>query len=535
MENIGFLHGLDQILVLTAMTQLVFHLILSRDKRQFFRMNRMDFFFVFLFWGALLTIVVGKGLEVSKLLVFLTQGYLIGFLILRLSAFNKLVFIAKLRPPLVVLTTFILIIVVGTCLLLLPRSLSPNKSLSVLNALFTATSATCVTGLVVVDTGSHFSFMGQIIILCLIQVGALGLMTFTSFFAVLSGKEFSVKDRALLGDILGRSSLGNLGILISFILLMTFIIEAIGALLLYPQFLPGANNPLQALHYSIFHSISAFCNAGFCLFSDSFMQYRANFAVNLTMTALIIVGGLGFIVNANLLKWIYLRLRKKRAVLTLQAKLVLLISAVLIVVGTILILLGENGETFKDLPWKTRFLGAYFQSVTARTAGFNTLNIGSLALSSTFLLMVLMFIGASPGSTGGGIKTSTFATLLFTIKSMAEGKSRIEVFKRSIPRVVVYQSLCVVTLALGWIAISTLILTFTEQTSLATIVFEDLSAFATVGLSRGLTSHLSTAGRIIIISTMLVGRIGPLTLALIVAGRRVSEHYEYPEEPIAVG
>jgi len=534
-ERISLLHCLDYLLALAAMSQLLFRLALSRDKRQFFRINRADFLFLFFFWGALLAVLTRKGGEVPQLFILLTQAYLAGFLVLRLPAFNRLASTLGLRPPFVVLTTFILIIGLGTVLLLLPRSITPGKSLSVLDALFTATSATCVTGLVVVDTGSCFSFVGQIIILCLVQVGALGLMTFTSFFALLSGREFGVKDRVFLGGFLSPASLGNLGTLISFILIMTFVAEGIGALLLYPQFLPGAENPPQALYYSVFHSISAFCNAGFCLFSDSFVQYQANLRVNLIMTALIVVGGLGFMVNANLLKWIYLRLRKRRAVLTLQTKLVFFTSILLIGAGTVLILLGENKGAFINLPWKTRLLGAYFQSVTTRTAGFNTLDMGSLGLSSTFLLMILMFIGASPGSTGGGIKTSTLATLVFTIKSMAEGKSRIEVFKRTIPRIVIYQSLCVIILALGWIAVSTLALAFTEQASLATVIFENLSAFGTVGLSRGLTSHLSAAGRVIVIATMLVGRIGPLTLALIVAGRRASEHYQYPEESIIVG
>ena len=357
-------------------------------------------------------------------------------------------------------------------------------------------------------------------------------MTFTSFFALVLGKGFGFKDRGLLQDILSYRRLGRIGSLLLSILIITFIIEAAGALLLYSQFLPRYGASASSAYFALFHSVSAFCNAGFTLFPDSFMSYRANLGINLIMSSLIILGGLGFMVITNLSRWAYSSLKEKRESLSLQSKLVLLVSGLLIVTGMSLILLGETTE---NLSFKEKLLGAYFQSVTARTAGFNTLNISGLSISSAFLLIILMFIGASPGSTGGGVKTSTFATLIFTIKSMAQGKNRVEVFRRTIPRLIVYQALCVIILALGWIAISTFILTLTENTPFVNILFEDLSAFGTVGLSRGLTPNLTPVGRVVIILTMLVGRIGPLTLALAIGGRKISELYEYPEERIMIG
>ncbi len=523
-------------------------LALSRERKIFLKGNRIDFFLVLFFLFFILSL---RGMfalpELSPLRqrigifswpqssAVICQIYIIAFLLLRLPQLNKIITILRIKPPLVVILTFVSIIALGTLLLLLPRSTIPGEETTFMDALFTATSATCVTGLIVVDTGSHFSLSGQLIILFLIQIGGLGLMTFTSFFALSLGRGFGVKDRVLLRDILNYKDLGKIGSLILSIFAITFIIEAIGALLLYTQFLPYHENSLSSAYSAIFHSVSGFCNAGFSLYSDSFRGYQGNLGINFVMSSLIILGGLGFIVIVNLLRCGYARLKGKKEFLSLQSKLVLLVSFLLIGAGMGLILLGEGGGVLKTFSLKEKLLGAYFQSITARTAGFNTLNIGGLSIFSAFLLIVFMFIGASPGSTGGGVKTSTFATLFFTVKSMVQGKSRVEVFNRTIPRLIVYQALSVAILALGWIAFSTLFLTLTERAPFINILFEDLSAFGTVGLSRGLTPHLTVAGRIIIILTMLIGRIGPLTLALTIGGRRVSELYEYPEERVMIG
>lgn len=545
MKTEAFLHRLDLFIVGIFLAEFFFKLALAKKKRAYLIANKVDgvvigvFFVLILFINKLFTApelaqFLGRIGIVSpeEAYIVISQGYILVALLLKLPQLNKALLILKLNPSLVVILAFLTIIGIGTMLLLLPRSTASGKETTFLDALFTATSATCVTGLIVVDTGTHFSLLGQLTILSLVQIGGLGLMTFTSFFALVLGKGFGLKDRGLLQDILNYRRLGRIGSLLLSILIITFIIEAAGALLLYSQFLPRYGAGVSGLYFAIFHSVSAFCNAGFSLFSDSFMSYRGNLGVNLIMSSLIILGGLGFMVITNLLHWVYARLKGEKRSLSLQSKLVLLVSGILIATGLSLILLGG---TMENLSFKEKVLGAYFQSVTARTAGFNTLNISGLSVSSAFLLIVLMFIGASPGSTGGGVKTSTFATLIFTIKSMAQGKNRVEVFRRTIPRLIVYQALCVVILALGWIAISTFILALTENASFINILFEDLSAFGTVGLSRGLTPNLTPVGRVVIILTMLVGRIGPLTLALAIGGRRISELYEYPEERIMIG
>jgi len=386
----------------------------------------------------------------------------------------------------------------------------------------------------VLDTGSHFSIFGQTVILILIQIGGLGLMIFASFFALLSGN-FGVKERIMLRDIVRYENLSKMGYLVLSIISLTFVFELIGAIFLYFQFLPATNNHLSAAYSAIFHSISAFCNAGFSIYSNSFMNYQKNLTVNLVITSLIIIGGLGFIVIANLSRVIISRIKKRKDSLSLHSKLVIFTTFILIGLGTLFLFVGENNTLLKDLPLGEKILTGYFQSITARTAGFNTIYIGSLTTFSSFFLIMLMFVGASPGSTGGGIKTSTFATLLLTIKSMIKGKDQVEIYNRTIPRSFIYQVLCVVTLALGWIGFSTLFLSFTEKSTFLNILFEVFSAFGTVGLSRGLTPQLTNWGKIIIIVTMLAGRVGPLTLALAIAGKKTVKRYEYPEESIIIG
>ncbi len=542
------LHQLQLLIVGVFIGEFLLKVLLSQKRRIYLKENRIAFFLVifFLLFIFLLKNPSGPSGLIYSLdrigiltwpgnFIIIFQIYALACLLLKIPQLNKAITALKIKPPWIVILTFVSIITVGTLLLLLPRATAPGKETMFMDALFTATSATCVTGLVVLDTGSHFSLLGQLIILSLIQVGGLGLMTFTSFFVLTLGREFGVKDRTLLRDILNYRSIGRIGSLIMSILIITFTIEIVGAIFLYFQFLPYNGGGLSSAYSAIFHSISAFCNAGFSLYSDSFIRYRNDLGINLTMSSLIILGGLGFIVIVNLLRWVYGYFKHKKESLSLQSKLVLTVSSVLIIGGTALIFLVEKNGVLSGFSWKEKLLTAYFQSVTARTAGFNTLNIGSLSIFSAFLFIVFMFIGASPGSTGGGIKTSTFATLFLTIRSMTQGKNRVEVFHRTIPTLVVYQALCVAILALGWIAFFTLVLSLTENAPFIDIFFEELSAFATVGLSRGLTPQLTTAGRVVIILSALVGRIGPLTLALAMGGGRMKELYQYPEERIMVG
>lgn len=438
-----------------------------------------------------------------------------------------------MNPPKILVIGFALIIVIGTLLLTLPISTTDGKGLSLLNALFTATSATCVTGLVVVDTGTTFTLFGQLVILSLIQVGGLGFMTVATLFALLLGKRISLKERILLQESLNIISMEGVVRLAKRILIFTAVIEGTGAALLSIRF--SFDMPLgKAIYYGIFHSISNFNNAGFDLMGEfhSLTSYVADPVVTLTVCMLITLGGIGFIVMNELYEF---RRSKK---LSLHTKIVLITSLFLIVVGTIGIFLLEftNQKTLKPLSLTGKVLGSLFQSVTARTAGANTVNIGDLTQSSLFLLVFLMFIGASPGSTGGGIKTTTFMTLIGAVWSQIRGKEDVVFYRQRIVYETIYKALTVTFSALSLVTMVTLVLTITEHgKDFLMLLFEATSAFATVGLSMGLTPDLSEVGKVIIILTMFAGRVGPLTIAFAVTMRRTPDTFRYPKGKIMIG
>ncbi|MEH7747494.1 TrkH family potassium uptake protein [Neobacillus drentensis] len=436
-------------------------------------------------------------------------------------------------PPKILVLGFGLIILLGSFLLTLPFSTTNGEGLSFLNALFTATSATCVTGLVVVDTGTTFTVAGQVIILCMIQVGGLGFMTFATFFAFLLGKRISLKERILLQESLNNLSMEGIVRLAQRILIFTALIEFTGALLLSIRFSFDMDIG-KAIYFGIFHSVSNFNNAGFDLMGEfhSLTGYVDDPTVTLTISSLIILGGIGFIVMNELFEY---RISKR---LSLHTKIVLMTSITLLAVGTAGIFLLEysNGLTLKPLSLSGKILGSFFQSVTARTAGANTLNIGDLTQSSLLLIILLMFVGASPGSTGGGIKTTTFTTLIGAVWSQIRGKEDVIFYRQRIEYETIYKALTVTFSGIFLVVVMSLILTISEhgQDFLA-ILFEVTSAFATVGLSMGLTPELSPLGKTLIIFTMFAGRVGPLTIAYAVTIRRNPDAFRYPKGKITIG
>jgi trk system potassium uptake protein TrkH len=452
------------------------------------------------------------------------------------------------RPPLMLITSYIFIIAIGAVLLSLPRATTAGGNLNFTDAVFTSASATCVTGLIIHDTGTHFSMFGQSVILLLIQIGGLGLMTFVAFFTMFLGKTMHMRQELIMKDVLNFQALGKIPRVILFILASTFIIEIIGAIALLifahnPD--PGRFSGASWFYYCLFHSISAFCNAGFSLNADSFVCERMYWMPNLIMIALIIIGGLGFAVNHNLLKARSL-LRRKRPEpgepfeifrLTVQTKMVLLMSAVLIVLGFVILLAFEWNHAFKDFSASEKFSSALFQSVTPRTAGFNTVETSELSHSSQFVTIMLMFIGAAPGSTGGGVKVSTFFMFLLLLWTLIRGRGNVEVFKRNIPRKIVENALLILVSMASLILVFLLALTFVEhgKHEFLDLLFETVSAFGTVGLSTGVTPKLTELGRYVIILAMFIGRIGPLTIVLALARAALRKEYEYPTETVMIG
>lgn len=439
----------------------------------------------------------------------------------------------NLTPPKVLVLGFAAIILLGSFLLNLPAATQDGQGLPWLDALFTATSATCVTGLVVVDTGSTFSFFGEMVVISLIQVGGLGFMTFATLVAFIIRRKISLKERLLLQESLNQHSPQGVVKLVRTIFLFTFITEGIGALLLSIRF--AFDMPLdRAIYFGLFHSISNFNNAGFDLMGEfrSMTGYVDDPVVSLVISALIILGGIGFIVVADVAE--HRQWRK----ISLHSKVVITASAFLVILGAVLIFLMEysNPKTLKPLSWSGKLLGSIYQSVTARTAGSNTLNIPDLTDSTLFLIIILMFIGASPGSTGGGIKTTTFAVLFGAVWSQVKGKEDVVFFRQRIIPTMIYKSLTVILTGLSIVILVTMVLEITEQKhSFLMILFEAVSAFATVGLSMGLTPELSVAGKVIIALTMFIGRVGPLTVAFALAARNQKELYRYPVGKIMIG
>jgi trk system potassium uptake protein TrkH len=438
-----------------------------------------------------------------------------------------------LDPPKVLVLGFSTIILIGAILLTLPIATINQEGLPFLDALFTATSATCVTGLVVVDTGTTFTTFGQIVILLLIQVGGLGFMTFATLFAFLLGKRISLKERLLLQESLNYISIQGVVRLTKRIIIFSAVIELLGAILLSIRF--SFDMPIEkAIYFGIFHSISNFNNAGFDIMGEfrSFTAYVSDPIVSLTVCTLIILGGIGFIIMNEVYEY-----RETRR-LSMHTKVVFWTTAALVVIGTSLIFLFEfnNGKTLQPLPFHGKFLGSLFQAVTPRTAGSNTLNIPDLTQPTLYLIILLMFIGASPGSTGGGIKTTTFATLLGAVWSQVRGKEDVIFFRERIVYSTIYKALTVTLSGLFLVVIITMLLTITEQgKDFLMILFESTSAFATVGLSMGLTPDLSSIGKVLISITMFAGRVGPLTIAYAVAMRRKQDAFRYPKGKIMIG
>lgn len=438
-----------------------------------------------------------------------------------------------LDPAKILVLGFSFIILIGAFLLTLPAATVDGKGLPWLDALFTATSATCVTGLVVVDTGTTFTLFGQLVILALIQIGGLGFMAFATLFALILGKRISLKERLLIKESLNNLSIDGVVRLVKRILIFTAVIELIGGILLAIRF--SFDMPLpKAIYFGFFHAISNFNNAGFDLMGDfrSLTGYVDDPLVTLVVCTLITLGGIGFIVMNEVYEY-----RQTRR-FSLHTKIVFVMSSILVVFGTILIFILEyhNPKTLQPLSPLGKFLASLYQAVTPRTAGSNTLNIPDLTQPTLFLIIFLMFIGASPGSTGGGIKTTTFATLLGAVWSNIKGKEDVIFFRNRILYDTIYKALTVTVSGLFVVMMITMLLMITEPNKdFLMILFEATSAFATVGLSMGLTPELSPVGKILIILTMFAGRVGPLTIAYAVTLHRKPDPFKFPKGKIMIG
>lgn len=451
----------------------------------------------------------------------------------------------KLKPAQSFVFGFLLLILTGSLVLTLPISISEQyrTNISYIDSLFTSTSAVCVTGLIVVDTGSYYSIFGQTVILLLIQFGGLGIMTFSSFIILLVGNKMSLSNRTSRLEIYDQNSYETLKALIKTIIIGTLLIELLGAVMIF--FSVGAEageNFLQRLYFSVFHSISAFCNAGFSLETANLMGFTTNAGVNIAVMILIVLGGIGFPVMLNIrnfLKFQYkTHIRKQqteRTIIRLQTKIVTLVTIVLIIIGFVLFMIFEWSNTMEGYSTSIKVMQSFFQSITTRTAGFNTLDTGMFREGTYFFMIVLMFIGASSGSTGGGIKTTTFYILFSTSATVLRDKKEVITFNKKINQSTINRAIAILSSYLMIAFIAVIFLMLSEKFQIVDIIFEVVSAIATVGLSTGITSGLTDIGRIIITLVMFTGRIGVLTFLYLFVRKDQELGVTYPEENISIG
>jgi trk system potassium uptake protein TrkH len=433
----------------------------------------------------------------------------------------------QISPPQFLIVIFVSFILLGAVLLNLP--IVTTEKIGWIDALFTATSAMTVTGLGVVDTGNVFTLFGQIVILSLIQIGGLGFMSFAVLIFMMLGKKIGMKQRLIIQEALNQTSIGGVIRLVKRLFLFSISIELLAVLFLSMRWVPEFGWK-EGVYVSIFHSISAFNNAGFSIWSDSLSQYVGDPVVNIVITILFITGGLGFTVLSDL--W-YSREFKE---LSLHSKIMLIGTILINLIALLLVFAFEyhNPATLGSLSGGDKLLGSYFQAVTTRTAGFNTLDIGSLEDPTIILMLLLMFVGAGSASTGGGIKLTTFLIIFFTVVTFLKGKHDVVVFKKTIEQKLVVKSLAIFTISLFFVFIAILLLSVTEEEPLIMVIFEVVSAFGTVGLSMGLTFDLSYLGKVIIIFIMFLGKLGPLTLAFSLAKQKHT-NIRYPKEDILAG
>jgi trk system potassium uptake protein len=485
-------------------------------------------------------------LQIKSFLVNLLIFILFLIELSRLSlAINKL----KIHPAVVFILSFLIVIIIGTGMLMLPNA--TNNGISLEDAIFTSTSAVCVTGLIVLDTSSDFTFMGQFIIMILFQVGGLGMMTFTSFFGFFFKGGYSLQNQLFLKDYINEENISRINSTLVKIIVFTLIVEGVAAILIYNLIDRDLfQNMGDKLFFSVFHAISAFCNAGFSTLQNGLYEsgFRLQYNVHLIIAFTIIVGGIGFPVvvgYTNYLRHLVIgtgkmvikgsEFRHVPRVVNINIRLIVYTTLILLVIGFISYYYFESEHTLKGLTGYGKFVTAFFGAVTPRTAGFNTVDMTALAIPTVLIYLILMWIGASPGSTGGGLKTSTFAVAVLNTLSVAKGKERVEVFNREIGHETIKKAFAVIQLSFLVIGMGVfLVMLFNPEMAILDVAFEIFSAFSTVGLSLGITASLSSSSKIVVALIMFMGRVGTLTLLVAIVKKARSQSYKYPEESVFI-
>lgn len=452
-----------------------------------------------------------------------------------------------LNPAQLFVASFLLIIIIGSLLLMLPNA--THQGISFIDAFFTSTSAVCVTGLIVVDTGSYFTQFGQTIIMILIQLGGLGILTFASYFSYFFKGGSSYENQLVLSDMTSSKKLGEVFSTLKYILLITMSIEILSGFLIYSSLDPlNFKSQFEQIYFSVFHAISAFCNAGFSTLPNSLYQegFQFNYGLQLIVIITFVLGGLGFPIVSNLVNYIKYQMQRlfsfgkkeegyRPWVLNLNSRITLITTTSITAVSFVMFYVLEYNNTLAEHQGIGKVITALFGAATPRTAGFNSIDTSSMLFPTTMMVFLLMWIGASPASTGGGIKTSTFAIATLNILSLAKGKSRIEIFRREIAAISVRRAFAIISLSLIVIGLGIMLISiFDPHQELIDIGFECFSAYSTVGLSLGITAELSSASKLVLVGVMFVGRVSMLTIIIALFKKIKHKNYRYPTEEITI-
>ncbi|WP_299702295.1 potassium transporter TrkG [uncultured Pontibacter sp.] len=477
--------------------------------------------------------------EVYRILVSL---YMLMLLVIELLETRVHLKTLQVKPAVTFLMSFVTLIALGTAMFMLPKMTNDPDGMRFIDALFMATSASCITGLTVVDPGTYFTLSGQVVLLVLVQLGGLGVMTFATFFAMLMRQGLGIRQHVAMYEIMESESISFTKGLLQKLIVMTLSIEAIGVVIIFATWGNEAEfvGLGSKIFFSVFHAVSGFCNAGFSLYPEGLYTnpLRTSYALHLTIAALVILGGIGFptIIDVFSPKAMRARMAAPWRNWKLMTRVTVYSSAALLAFGTVTFFLLEYFNTLSQLSFVEALIASFFQSMTTRSSGFSTVDISAVSIPMLLIMMMLMFIGASPGSMGGGIKTTTFTVIILSVWATIVGKRNIEIGKRTIPHSASYKAFAVFTFAVGFNILFVIILSISDaQFDIVRLAFEQISAFATVGLSTGITAGLSDVGKTVIVLSMYIGRVGTLTLALAISTRTTSTAYKYPDTHLAIG
>ena len=536
---------LDEIIAGFFVISLLVNLFISDEKWQYIKQSPLEFILLLLF---IISLVLEKIISVEephyilktttshsfiKLYFIIIEIYIVINGIISLTKTREKWLFFSLSPAKILMISYLIVIVAGTLMLKLPKA--TYSGITWIDALFTSTSAVCITGLTTLNISHVFTFEGQVFILLLIQLGGLGIITLTSFIALFIQKGFRLRGQMIVQEVLDNENISSLASILKAIVTITFITELVGAIGLYLSWKDLGMPEFERIFSAVFHSVSAYCNAGFSIFPNGLETpgFHFNTISLITIMLLIVFGGLGFYTYSDVMHIGDIKMIRKKG-LTLQTRMILITTLLLILSGALVVWISQYAQ-WKDLPFGKQILNAFFLSITSRTAGFSTVSISELAVPTLMMVMLLMYIGGAPNSTSGGIKLTTMVTILASLRTFVKGKNRVEIGWNTIPMRTVRRAFIVLVVSVILIFLVLFVLRWTEDHAFIDILFEIISAFGTVGLSRGITPDLTLTGRLMIILVMFAGRIGLFTFAIAMSEEREDDGYNFPEINLMVG